>query len=193
MTIPKIKRSAKDLIKEEAAAISAVKKLNLTRLIEEILQEEKDPCEVLGHTNKHVTFINQISIILQITADQKKHLFTGDASIESFKAIPDYQQVLANLYWLKVPHHGSRNTARPICSPSRNPLTPTSPAARNTSIPKSRAASKPKVQKFDPPRKPAMTCCSLTNKLAVKEAVSPEGASFAGFSFNAGAGTGRAA
>ncbi|WP_157543901.1 hypothetical protein [Mucilaginibacter paludis] len=56
--------------------------------MEEILQEEKDPCEVLGNTDKHVTFITQISIILQITVSTRKHLLTGDVH-RPIKDIPN--------------------------------------------------------------------------------------------------------
>ncbi|BAU51862.1 ComEC/Rec2 family competence protein [Mucilaginibacter gotjawali] len=102
--VPKIKHSAKDLIKEEAAAMLILEKTNPV---------DKDPCEMLGNTGKTVTYINQISIILQILVEGKKYIFTGDASLESFRAIPDYETALADIYWLKVPHHGSPNNSSP--------------------------------------------------------------------------------
>ncbi len=61
----------------------------------------------------HVTEVNQISIILQIMVEGNKYLFTGDASLESLKNIPGYPGSLANVYWLKVPHHGSHNNSSP--------------------------------------------------------------------------------
>jgi beta-lactamase superfamily II metal-dependent hydrolase len=50
-----------------------------------------------------------VSIIIELVNAEKKYLFTGDAGIQSFKAIPDWQNNLKDLHWLKIPHHGSDN------------------------------------------------------------------------------------
>lgn len=68
------------------------------------------PCQALDNLPKaKVTAPNLNSAILLIKLNGRKFLFTGDAGVESFYAIPDYQLLLADLYWLKVPHHGSKN------------------------------------------------------------------------------------
>jgi beta-lactamase superfamily II metal-dependent hydrolase len=56
-----------------------------------------------------VSRINLVSAIIEITAGEDKFLFTADAGIASFENIPDYEQRLKDLFWLKVPHHASRN------------------------------------------------------------------------------------
>jgi beta-lactamase superfamily II metal-dependent hydrolase len=56
-----------------------------------------------------LTATNKASIIIAINSQDGKYLFTGDAGIESFKKIPDWQNALKDLYFLKVPHHGSNN------------------------------------------------------------------------------------
>lgn len=67
-------------------------------------------CEKLKNDNDtSLTATNKASIIFVIEDGDNKYLFTGDAGIDSFKKIPDYEQRLKNLYFLKVPHHGSSN------------------------------------------------------------------------------------
>jgi beta-lactamase superfamily II metal-dependent hydrolase len=56
-----------------------------------------------------VTPPNLNSAILLLSVNGNKFLFTGDAGIPSFKAIDKYEEVLSNLFWLKVPHHASKN------------------------------------------------------------------------------------
>ncbi|MDT3404270.1 ComEC/Rec2 family competence protein [Mucilaginibacter terrae] len=68
-----------------------------------------DPCKKLDLKKSPITATNMNSAILMLVADGKKIIFSGDAGIESFEAIPDYKNVLDQLYFLKVPHHGSRN------------------------------------------------------------------------------------
>lgn len=68
------------------------------------------PCESLkDESTAKLTATNQASIIIAIDKDIKRHLFTGDAGIKSFKAVPNWREELANLHWLKIPHHGSDN------------------------------------------------------------------------------------
>ncbi|WP_192348807.1 MBL fold metallo-hydrolase [Algoriphagus sp. Y33] len=68
------------------------------------------PCDILktdGQTR--LTATNKASIILAIDKEDKRYLFTGDAGIESFKSIPDWETELENLFFLKIPHHASDN------------------------------------------------------------------------------------
>jgi len=70
----------------------------------------RTPCDYLDKRPKvSNTAVNQASIIIQIKAEEKNYLFTGDAAIQSFKNISGYPQSIENIYWLKVAHHGSRN------------------------------------------------------------------------------------
>jgi|WetSurMetagenome_2_1015567.scaffolds.fasta_scaffold43665_1 beta-lactamase superfamily II metal-dependent hydrolase len=69
-----------------------------------------DPFETLDSVKRTpVTPTNLNSAILLITCNSKKFLFTGDAGIRSFTNIPDYTNILNDLFWLKVPHHASKN------------------------------------------------------------------------------------
>ena len=69
-----------------------------------------EPCDTLKTDgNTRLTATNKASIILAIDKEEKRYLFTGDAGIESFKSIPDWQTELKNLFFLKVPHHASDN------------------------------------------------------------------------------------
>ena len=52
---------------------------------------------------------NLNSAILKIEYNGRSFLFTGDASIESFLSIDNFERELADVFWLKVPHHGSKN------------------------------------------------------------------------------------
>lgn len=63
----------------------------------------------LDATDDDTSAPNRSSIIFVFTPnDNKKYLFTGDASVESFNNIPDYlKEYYKNVTWLKVPHHGS--------------------------------------------------------------------------------------
>jgi len=87
-----------------------------TRLDEGLMKYRKlityniNPCSHLKNdSTARLTSTNKASIIISIDEDKKKYLFTGDAGIDSFKAIPNWGKELENLYWLKIPHHGSDN------------------------------------------------------------------------------------
>lgn len=87
---------------------------DLDKSINSLLLKESlaNPCEFLDQQRKdRVTEVNQVSVILQITINKNKYLFTGDASLESFENIPNYPEVLQNCYFFKVAHHGSHNNS----------------------------------------------------------------------------------
>jgi beta-lactamase superfamily II metal-dependent hydrolase len=72
--------------------------------------EDQSPCQRLESIPKsNVTNPNLNSAILGIYLGDKLFLFSGDAGIPSFENIPDYQIKLNNIFFLKVPHHGSKN------------------------------------------------------------------------------------
>lgn len=69
-----------------------------------------EPCDTLKTDSQtKLTATNKASIIIAIDEGDKRYLFTGDAGIESFKKISDWQKELKNLYFLKIPHHASDN------------------------------------------------------------------------------------
>lgn len=69
-----------------------------------------DPCDTLkGGTYSGLTDTNRASIIFAIDNGQNRYLFTGDAGVESFKEVPQYKNELKDIFWLKIPHHGSQN------------------------------------------------------------------------------------
>ncbi len=61
-----------------------------------------DPCSQIGQDG-YDRPTNESSLIFQVTTDIK-YLFTGDAGLRAFGKINKLDRV----YWLKVPHHGSR-------------------------------------------------------------------------------------
>lgn len=68
------------------------------------------PCDQLKKDHQtRLSTTNKASIIISIDTINGRYLFTGDAGIESFKAIPEWQTELHNLYFLKIPHHASNN------------------------------------------------------------------------------------
>jgi beta-lactamase superfamily II metal-dependent hydrolase len=69
---------------------------------------QKTSCSRLPTTSK-ITQTNKASVIIKVVAEDKSYLFTGDAGIESFHAISNYEKELKDIYWVKVPHHGSIN------------------------------------------------------------------------------------
>jgi beta-lactamase superfamily II metal-dependent hydrolase len=68
------------------------------------------PCDALKtDAAAKITPTNRASIIIAIDDAKRRYLFTGDAGVESFKRIPNWQTELKDLYFLKIPHHGSNN------------------------------------------------------------------------------------
>jgi beta-lactamase superfamily II metal-dependent hydrolase len=75
---------------------------------EEILEEEAfERLDNFERSGLSPTNLN--SAIIQITTAQGKFLFSGDAGIESFLQIPDYENKIKDIHFFKVPHHGSAN------------------------------------------------------------------------------------
>jgi len=89
--------------------------LSLQELFIEVLSESGqaiNSCENLETSSlaNSVTATNMVSIVTMLEADGKKYLFTGDAGIESFtEHTGNWESDLKDLYFLDVPHHGSRN------------------------------------------------------------------------------------
>lgn len=98
-----------ELIVDEVASSTFEDDDSLQR-IREIAFHGLNPCQRLKtEANAKLTQTNKASIIISIDINDKRCLFTGDAGITSFKAIPNWKQELKNLYWLKIPHHSSDN------------------------------------------------------------------------------------
>lgn len=99
-------KSFENFIKEEATAKLPSSKV--VRLFKRM--EGNGPCDRLKNdATSKITATNKASIIIAIDDDKKRYLFTGDAGIESFKKIPEWESELKDLYFLKVPHHASDN------------------------------------------------------------------------------------
>lgn len=82
-----------------------------TLITEDLLEnnEQISVCDKLGKKSiPKVSSVNMVSIIISYEEDGKKYLFTGDAGIESFESILDYQNKLKNLFYLTVPHHAAQ-------------------------------------------------------------------------------------
>lgn len=67
--------------------------------------------KVLENAYDDKSKVNQSSIIFLFEADGQDFLFTGDAGKEALHRVvdADKNKALANLNWLKVPHHGSKH------------------------------------------------------------------------------------
>lgn len=110
-------QTLKSLILEELEVSS--KMLLLEKIEKELIT---NPCDKLKNdTNAKITSTNKASIIIAIDNDKKRYLFTGDAGLESFKKIPDWENELKDIYFLKVPHHGSNNNMSKEMSDKMSP------------------------------------------------------------------------
>ncbi len=68
------------------------------------------PCDQLKNEKAtRLTSTNKASIVIAIDKGKKRYLYTGDAGVESFKNIPNYEHELKDLHFLKIPHHASDN------------------------------------------------------------------------------------
>jgi len=101
------KKRFETFIKEEAKEAILTEK---TLTIQTLECFDIVPCDYLKEDNQTaLTATNKACIIIAIDNDKGRYLFTGDAGIESFKKIPNWQNELKDLYFLKIPHHGIDN------------------------------------------------------------------------------------
>ena len=65
---------------------------------------------VLDEADRDPSSHNRSSLIVLFQpSDGLKYLFTGDSSTDSFEAMDQiYKDMCENVFWLKVPHHGSK-------------------------------------------------------------------------------------
>lgn len=61
------------------------------------------------YINENITATNKVSIVTLLSVNNKKYLFTGDAGIETFEETPGWEKKLNDLFFLDLPHHGSKN------------------------------------------------------------------------------------
>jgi hypothetical protein len=59
--------------------------------------------------NNNSSAENESSAVREITVDERRYLFTGDAGVTAFHDVQTRAD-LRNIYWLDVPHHGSRRS-----------------------------------------------------------------------------------
>lgn len=87
----------------------------LSEMITEVLPQKvlnQNPCVMLEKSSirNGVSATNMVSIVTMLKIGTKKFLFTGDSGIESFeKHTTDWKKSLKDLFFLVVPHHGSKN------------------------------------------------------------------------------------
>lgn len=75
-------------------------------LIYEEMRAKDSPCPVVDEVNT-TSAENNSSVILEITVSENKYIFSGDAGVEALNHAHNLRD-LRSVYWLKVPHHGSR-------------------------------------------------------------------------------------
>jgi beta-lactamase superfamily II metal-dependent hydrolase len=68
--------------------------------------ESQLPCPIVDEENS-TSATNNSSVVLLIQAKGNKYLFTGDAGVLAFEDIEN-RESLEDIFWLDVPHHGSR-------------------------------------------------------------------------------------
>ena len=68
--------------------------------------EDSSPCPIVDEENS-TSATNNSSVILQIKANDNRYLFTGDTGVQALEDV-ETRISLENIYWLDVPHHGSR-------------------------------------------------------------------------------------
>jgi len=73
--------------------------------------ESESPCPVVDEENE-TTAINQSSAVIEIRVGDRRYIFPGDAGVAALIDV-HARCSLSNIYWLAVPHHGSR---RNLCS-----------------------------------------------------------------------------
>ncbi len=90
--------------------VKAFLDLEKAELKHDAASEENKAIEALERFEPSaLTPTNLNSAVILIQTDKGRLLFAGDAGVESFKKIPNYQEEIKDITWLKVPHHGSAN------------------------------------------------------------------------------------
>ncbi len=84
--------------------LSCFRSYSPAEFFEESMLKTLEPCNAIGKEGNDAPE-NESSLIFQISNGDKGYLFTGDAGLQAFKRIKDK---LGKVYWLKIPHHGSR-------------------------------------------------------------------------------------
>lgn len=79
--------------------------------------------KALDNAGDDTSCTNKSSIVVLFQPkEDKKYLFTGDASRESFENMTDqHKELCENVYWLKVPHHGSERNLNSALIKHLNP------------------------------------------------------------------------
>lgn len=96
---------------------NGVVRIKETKEEDEILDEpdfvQTDDCysRVLDDAYNDTSCHNKSSLIILFQPyEGRKYLFTGDASVDSFNAMrKSHQKLCKDVYWMKVPHHGSKH------------------------------------------------------------------------------------
>ena len=70
------------------------------------VRERDTPCPIVDENN-NTTAENNSSVIIEINRNDNRYLLTGDAGVQALNDVHS-RTSLNNIYWLDVPHHGSR-------------------------------------------------------------------------------------
>ena len=68
--------------------------------------EANSSCSIVDKVNS-TSASNNSSVITEFNINNKRFLFTGDTGVAAFNSVEE-RYSLENIYWLDVPHHGSR-------------------------------------------------------------------------------------
>lgn len=122
--LPELKNES--ILEDLKSNIRMKKSTNMPPLVELLLESfdesgvPTDYCDQLEKSSLEngVTATNMVSIVTLLEFDNKRFLFTGDSGIESYEPnTPSWKEKLKDLFFLVVPHHGSKNnTSREMLS-----------------------------------------------------------------------------
>jgi beta-lactamase superfamily II metal-dependent hydrolase len=96
--------ASKEAVVEELLALEEYR-MDLSDTLRK-LKESDFACPTVDENNES-SAKNESSVVVQITVGVSKYLFTGDAGVAAFQDIQT-RTPLEDIFWLDVPHHGSR-------------------------------------------------------------------------------------
>lgn len=101
-------RNIDKFLEKEAAIISKMWEAQYSNVLESIEKSVygDDPCPIVD-ANNDTSAENNSSVVLEISVAEKRFLFTADAGVQALLDI-HLRGPLNNIFWLDVPHHGSR-------------------------------------------------------------------------------------
>lgn len=102
-------------VEDDRAAASAEQ-----QLLEQLLVNLSEASDSVIDEDNTTSAENNTSVISGIVYDDNRYLFTGDSGVPAIQNVmADYD--ISNIYWLDVPHHGSKHN---VCSSILDTLQP---------------------------------------------------------------------